>query len=253
MMLTSKKDFMRITGTLLNKGLGQDYAEPLCQFIKDYIMLKKQKDVTGDDVYKTFKEEVSNKDEGALKESIKEIDRYSEYYVCFVPLKEGNRIKETDPELCERFESFNALQVTTVFPLLLSLYEDYKKKRLQKTEFIEVLRLIENYIVRRTICGGSGTKHVREVFLKLISEIDKSDHIESLKKFFAKQTGQARYYSDADFKERFCNVNVYSKRGCHYYLCRLEAMNTPKSKFVWNVAPKSVSCRTQRLMNGKRN
>ena len=232
---------------LIEQRFGQDYAEPLCQFIKDYIMLKTQEDVTGDDVYKTFKEEVSNKDEGALEESIKEIDRYSEYYVRFVPLKEDCRIKETDPELCERFESFNALQVTTVFPLLLSLYEDYKKKRLQKTEFIEVLRLIENYIVRRTICGGTGTKHMREVFLKLISDIDKSDHIESLKKAFEKQTGLARYYSDAEFKERFCNVNVYSKRGCHYYLCRLEGYEHPKEQILLEdctkerVMPKTIT------------
>ena len=215
----------------MEQRFGQDYAEPLSLFIADYIMLKKGESVTKADVYKKFKEAVPNKDEGALRESIKEICRYSEHYVCFAPLKEeDDQIQEKDPELRERFESFNEFQVTTVFPLLLSLYEDYKKKRLQKTEIIEVLRLIENYIVRRLICVRSGTKHARKVFLKLMSDIDKSDHIESLKKAFAKQTAQARYYSDAEFKEHFCDVDVYGQRSCHYLLYRLENYGHPQEQ-----------------------
>ena len=192
-------------------------------------MLKTQKPVIKkDDVYEEFKRQVIDNDEGTLEESIKEICRYSEYYVCFAPLKEDN-LKENDRELRERFESFDAFKVKIVFPLVLSLYEDYKKKRLQKTEFIEVLRLIENYIVRRVICGGS-TKHMRRVFLSLISKIDKSDYIKSLKEAFAELTSQARYYSDADFKEDFCNGDVYSQRGCHYLLYRLENYGHPQEK-----------------------
>lgn len=205
----------------MERRFGEDYADPLSLFIADYIMLKTQKYVRKDDVYEEFKREVADKDEAALEGSIKEICCYSEYYVCFALLTEKDR------ELRERFESFDALQIRIVFPLVLRLYEDYMKKRLQKTEFIEVLRLIENYIVRRIICVG-GTKHMRKVFLSLTSKIDKSDYIKSLKKAFAKLTAQARYYSDAEFKEHFCDSKVYDQRGCHYLLYRLENYEHPK-------------------------
>ena len=183
-----------------------------------------------------------NKDEGALEESIKEIHQYSKYYTCFAPLKEENRIKEKDPELRERFKSFNAFQVTTVFPLMLSLYEDYKEGRLKKTEFIEALRLIENYIVRRIFCVRSGTKHARKVFLGLISDIGKSNYIENLKRALAGLTFQARYYSDAEFKEHFCNSKVYNQRGCHYLLYRLENYEHPQEQILLE------DCTKERIM-----
>ena len=208
----------------MEQRFGEDYADPLRLFITDYIMLKTQKPVIKkDDVYEEFKRQVLDKDEDTLEESIKEICRYLQYYVCFALLKEDDR------ELRERFESFDAFQITIVFPLLLSLYEDYMEGLLQKTEFIEVLRLIENYIVRRIICAKS-TKHMRKVFLSLISKINKSNYIESLKEAFAELTSQARYYSDTDFKEHFCNDEVYNQRGCNYLLYRLENYARPKEQ-----------------------
>ena len=99
----------------MERRFGEDYADPLRFFITDYIMLKTQKPVIKkDDVYEEFKRQVLDKDEDTLEESIKEICRYSEYYVCFA-LPE----KEDDRELRERFESFDAFQITIVFPLLL--------------------------------------------------------------------------------------------------------------------------------------
>ena len=206
----------------MERRFGEDYADPLCDFIRYYIMFKTQEYVTKDDVYEKFKRQGSDKRDGVIEDSIKEIYRYSEYYVRFALLKED------DQELRERFRIFDAFQVKIVFPLLLSLYEDYMKERLPKTEFIEVLQLIENYVVRRVICVRSGTKHAIKVFLPLISKINKSNHIENLKKAFAEETGQARYYSDAEFKERFRDVEVYSQRGCNYLLYRLENYEHPK-------------------------
>ena len=208
----------------MEQRFGADYTDPLRLFITDYIMLKTQEPVIKkDDVYEEFKRQVLAKDEDTLEESIKEICRYSKYYVRFALLEEDDR------ELRERFESFDAFQITIVFPLLLSLYEDYMEGLIQKTEFIEVLRLIENYIVRRIICAKS-TKHMRKVFLALISKINKSNYIESLKEAFAELTSQARYYSDTDFKEHFCNDEVYNQRGCNYLLYRLENYARPKEQ-----------------------
>ena len=220
----------------MERRFGEDYADPLRLFITDYIMLKTQKSVTKADVYEEFKREVIDKGEGALEESMEEIYRYSKYYVRFALLKEH------DQELRERFESFNELDVKIVFPLLLSLYEDYMKERLQKTEFIEVLQLIENYIVRRIFCVRSGTKHARKVFLGLISDIGKSNYIENLKKAFAELTSQARYYSDAEFKEHFCNSEVYDLPACHYLLCRLEDYEHPKEQILLE------GCSKERIM-----
>ena len=39
----------------MEQQFGEDYADPLCQFIRDYIMLKTQKEVAEDDVYENSK------------------------------------------------------------------------------------------------------------------------------------------------------------------------------------------------------
>ena len=43
------------------------------------------------------------------------------------------------------------LSVEVTFPFLLGVYEDYTQKQLEKAEVIEILRLIESYIFRRSI------------------------------------------------------------------------------------------------------
>ena len=39
------------------------------------------------------------------------------------------------------------------FPFLLEVYEDYTQGQIEKADVIEILRLIESYIFRRTLCG----------------------------------------------------------------------------------------------------
>ena len=86
---------------------------------------------------------------------------------------------------------------------------------------------------------------MRKVFLSLISKIDKSDYSKSLKEAFAELTSQARYYSDTEFKEHFCNADVYNQHACHYLLYRLENYEHPKEQIPLQ------DCTKERIMPEK--
>ena len=195
---------------------GDEYTKRFDRFIRDYLTLKTRRIPNIRSVYEHFKNEVDNKEPPeALEATIAEISRYSRYYVRIALLQED------DPEFLACFEDIHALNVETVFPFLLEVYEDYMQGQLERTEVIEILRLIESYIFRRTICGIE-TRGLNRIFATLMLKIDKSDYLQSLKRAFAQMPFSQRYPSDPEFKANFCIKDVYNFQPCRYLLCKLE-------------------------------
>ena len=133
----------------MEQRFGEEYTKRFDRFMRDYLTLKTRQIPKIDNVYESFKEYVDNKKQPeVLEATVAEIDRYSRYYVR-IALLQGRRSRNS----ISCFEDINALNVETVFPFLLEVYEDYTQGQLEKAEVIEILRLIESYIFRRTICG----------------------------------------------------------------------------------------------------
>ena len=195
---------------------GDEYTKRFDRFIRDYLTLKTRRIPNIRSVYEHFKNEVDNKEQPeALEAIIAEISRYSRYYVRIALLQED------DPEFLACFEDIHALNVETVFPFLLEIYEDYMQDQLEKAEVIEILRLIESYIFRRAICGIE-TRGLNRIFATLMLKIDKSNYLQSLKRAFAQMPFSQRYPSDTEFNEKFCIKDVYNFHSCGYLLCKLE-------------------------------
>ena len=76
-------------------------------------------------IYTIFREkydvEVNNQED--IVKLMDELHRFASYYVKFL-----NPEKENDKNLRSYFEKFKRLEVTTPYPLLLALYNDYAKK-----------------------------------------------------------------------------------------------------------------------------
>jgi len=200
----------------IEQRFGEEYTKRFDRFIRDYLTLKTRRIPNIRSVYEHFKNEVDNKEHPeALEATIAEIGRYSRYYVCIALLQ------EECPKLLTCFEDIHVLNVETVFPFLLEVYDDYVEAQLEKEEIIEILRLIECYIFRRAICGIE-TRGLNRIFATLMLKIDKSNYLESLKRALAQMTFSQRYPSDTEFKENFCIKDVYNFHPCRYLLHKLE-------------------------------
>ena len=200
----------------MEQRFGDEYAKWFDWFIRDYLTLETRQIPNIKRVYEKFKAHIpSTVDLGKLEMIIADIARYSKHYVKFVLLQ------EEDPDFRECFEDINELGAGVARPFLLEVYEDYAKGQIEKVEMIEILRLVESYIFRRSICSIP-TNILNKIFASLMVKVDKSNYVESLKSTFSQLPYRARYPQDDEFKQKFLLKDVYNFNRRNYLLRKLE-------------------------------
>lgn len=200
----------------MEKRFGDAYTEWFGWFVRDYLTFKTRQIPNINNVYETFKTHVPRQTTlEVLESAIAEINRYSKHYVKFALLQEN------DPDLRECLMDIQDLEAGVARPLLLETYEDYIQKRIQKSELIEILRLVESYVFRRAICGIP-TNTLNRVFAALMTKVDKSNYLKNLKEAFSQLTSTRRYPLNSEFKEALLIKNVYNFKRRNYLLRKLE-------------------------------
>ena len=200
----------------MEHSFGTEYAKRFDLFIRDYLTLKTGQIPNKGRVYESFKRFAADKKRPrALEATIKEIFDYSKHYVRIALLKEEDR------ELCACLEDIHALRVEVAFPFLLGVYEDYTQGQIEKAAVIEIFRLIESYVFRRTICDIP-TNNLNKTFATLIGQINKDNYLQTLKGSFARMAGTRRFPPDNEFQQELLIKDVYHLRTRDYLLRKLE-------------------------------
>jgi len=172
-------------------------------------------------IYATFKEiaDEKAKSEEDVIDMMKELSKYSEYYFTF--LYPENESKE---ELKGYFEKFRRLEVTTSYPLLLKLYDDYANRKLSIDNFAKCLHAIETYIVRRAVCGIP-TNVLNKYFPTIYKSLDQTNIVHSMKEKLQSGRGARRMPDDYEFKQCFQERKLFGNRILRYLLEELEKYN----------------------------
>ncbi|HRS02467.1 MAG TPA: DUF262 domain-containing protein [Bacteroidota bacterium] len=170
----------------------------LTEFIRHYLM-REGSSIRQSDVYDELKDNVNQYN---AIEYLTELNKYSKYYKKFIDPQ-----TENDPEIKRRFDKLNRIEVTTAYPLLLNFYNDYSENRLTRHEFIEILDILENYIIRRYICHVP-TNQLNKIFPSVYKSIQTSNNQDVVSEF--KNILQSRGYpKDAEFYQRFKDNKFY--------------------------------------------
>jgi uncharacterized protein with ParB-like and HNH nuclease domain/predicted transport protein len=188
-------------------------------FIRDFLTIKLNRIPTVKKIYEEFKG-YSNKLN--ILELVKDMHKFSNYYVNFT------LGKETDNELKKVFADINELKVDVSYPFILNIYDDYAKEVISKADFIEILRLIESYVFRRSICGIP-TASLNKTFSTLYKRIDKENYVESFKATILLQDSYRKLPTDAEFKKELLIKDVYNFRNRNYLLRKIETYNRKES------------------------
>ena len=205
----------------MEQRFGNEYTDWFDWFIRDYLTLKTRQIPNIRNVYDDFKDYIPRTtDTEKLEDIIADISRYSKHYVKFVLLKED------DPDLLECFKNIDDIRAGVTRPFLLEVYEDYIQGDIQKSELIEILRLVESYVFRRAICDIPTNSLNRTFAFRLMAKVNKDTYLDSLKETFlslSDQSSSYRYPSDSEFKQEFLVKGVYNNlRRCQYLLRKLE-------------------------------
>ena len=171
--------------------------ENLTEFIRHYLM-KEGKQVKQNEVYFSLKEEV---EENNPLEYLKNLYRYSKYYERLIYPE-----KEQEPNIRKMLIRLNRLEVTTAYPFLLNIFEEYSKNNINGQIVVEILKILENFIIRRFVCNIP-TNQLNKIFPPLYLQAKKmgNDLISNIKNILQGKN----YPKDAEFKTRLVDAKLY--------------------------------------------
>lgn len=179
------------------KPMQDTLGDDLTEFIRHFLV-RGGTPVKQSEVYYALKEQV--KIENAL-EYLKNLYRFSKYYSRLL-----NPKNEENKALSRALSRLNTLEVTTVYPFLLNCYDDYSNNLISYIEFLEIIRLIENFIIRRFVCGIP-TNQLNKIFPPLYQQAKNKDGVllDNIKLIL-----QAKDYpKDPLFKARLMDTKLY--------------------------------------------
>jgi len=192
-----------------------DNIGKMTDFFRDYLTITTGKIPKYDKVYESFKEYIKSLKDFDVQEKAKEFLTVAGYYTNFA------LGKETDNDLKIQFADLRHLKVDVSYPLVLSLYVDYKKNMMEKSDFLSMLKMIESYVFRRAICEIP-TNSMNKTFSVFHKDINKEDYFNSFKAKFHLLESYKRFPKNEEFIESLKKKNIYNFRSRSYLLGKLE-------------------------------
>ena len=125
-------------------ALGDNQTE----FIRHYLMMENGQFVKKDEVYSTLKTATETCTEDQILAYLTELKRFSTYYVKLLKPE-----TEENSAIRKRLVALNRLEVTTAYPFLLKLYAEHSLGTISTDDLIQILGLLETFVIRRYICG----------------------------------------------------------------------------------------------------
>ena len=181
------------------KPMQDKLGENLTEFIRHFLM-KDGGVVKQGEIYFALKERADGKSREEIIAYLSEIASYADLYAKLLHPE-----RESSAMLRPQLTMLNRIEVTTAYPFLLNIYRDYSAGSLFESQFSEVLSVLENYLVRRFVCGVP-TYGLNKMFPTLYAQAKQNpDFIAGLKDSLRTK----QYPRDAEFRERLITSKLY--------------------------------------------
>ena len=189
-------------------------------FLRDYVALqtKSNQPFRLDQIYTRFKDYWHTRDSHSTTEDeLINMKRVARTYASFIGTKKIKR-----DWLAPAMRSMRSLG-TTQGVLVMQLYECHidENKSLDQKQFVDAIRLIESYILRRAVMGLRTTAYWT-LFTRMAFEIDPNDSFDSLLVAFATLPHSYSFPSNDEFDRALRDNNMFYYRICRHVLDGLE-------------------------------
>ncbi len=172
--------------------------DSLTEYIRHFLM-RDGSVIKQNDVYYALKDRVSPMN---AIDYLKDLYEHSLFYQRLIYPE-----LEPEEELQKYFGRLNRIEVTTAYPLLLNIYGYYSSKRISKTEFSEILRTLENYLIRRFVCNVP-TNQLNKIF-SAVNPLLSAEHDSSIADIFKTILQGRGYPKNNEFLARFKENKFY--------------------------------------------
>ncbi|HMY29037.1 MAG TPA: HNH endonuclease family protein, partial [Agitococcus sp.] len=222
-------------------------GDSLTEFVRHYLM-KSGTIVKQSDVYFTLKDKIGSNDALA---TLKDMAKFASYYHKILhPQFEAHASLQT------ALEELTSLDIGTAYPFLLNCYDDYQQDAMSVSIFLQIIELLENFIVRRFICN-TPTSQLNKIFPILYAQaqaLSPNDIFNGLK-IFLQNKG---YPKDAEILQRMVSDKMYGAgdrlNKAKFILKRLEQHFAHKEKVdvsnltIEHIMPQTLSKEWQESM-----
>lgn len=191
-------------------------------------------------MYAGFKAYAQSHPAVTIQDVIADVHKFSGY---FTKLAFG---KESDPALRGAIADINTLKVDVAYPFLLEAYDDFGDGTLTHAEFLQVLRLVESYVFRRTICAIP-TNSLNKTFAGLRAAVDPAAYVQSLEAALLLKDSYRRFPRDDEFKAQLAVRDVYNTRVRNYLLDKLENFGHKEKAQVEDYTIEHIMPQTENL------
>lgn len=200
--------FMGIQGNDQDK-IYELYWLPMQNLLQDnltdflrYYLTKKGKDIKTNQVYFALKEQAIRYD---IRDYLKDIYKFATYYAIFL-----NPDLEKNIKVKKYLHRIKSLDIKTVYPFLLNCYNDWRENKLTEWDFIDICKIIENFIIRRFVCNVQ-TRGLNRIFALLYTQVTKNIDLENIKFLdeLKRHLQTQDYPQDEEFRDKIQQVKLY--------------------------------------------
>jgi len=185
------------------RPVGSSPFGELTGFLRHYLAACTGNLYNREHIYARFRDRIRREfpEPKAFIAEIIKLRHFAEYYDRLLrPEHEPNR---SIAAILGRLETF---EMSTAFPFLLRAYEAHDSKRMSDAQFISLLNTVENYAVRRFLCGKQAN-FLNTMFPTLWEEIDFDQFPDSLHTLLATK----QYPTDQDVRNAIRFGKLYTR------------------------------------------
>ena len=171
-------------------------------YLQHYLALCTRDEVPSAQIYATFRDTANKTPQVTAKQHLSNLRRYADIYQSFSQLDRDNQVGIF-------FYRLDIIGITTLYPFLLALFENYGTGN---EEVEMVLKDLESYLVRRMICQLS-TRAYNRTFLDLLTVFsDSQDSIAKKVRSFLRELDSEsnRWPRDIEFKQSWMDRPIYN-------------------------------------------
>lgn len=210
------------------RTVGKSRIGELTAFLRHYLAMDSRVLCNEEHIYARFRDRFENdfsEIENFIAE-LKNLSRFAEYYDKL--LRPEN---EKSIDIKNALIRLNVFDISTAYPFLLAAYDDFSTGKIKPDEFLELLNILENYMVRRFVTHAQ-TSYLNKMFPSLLRDITTEKENEAIS--FCDATRRIivnkEYPTDDNVKQAIQKTKLYSQANQKKIVLVLEIINRYLSK-----------------------
>ena len=153
-----------------------------------------------DDTFDGVRNELKNPTPQQTLEALGEFSKFSRYYAKLAELGPS----DSPDTFTQQIHRLNQWEVEVAYPFLMRALDRVTSGDVTQEQLVQVMRMIESFVVRRTVCGVP-TNRLRRVFAQMSAHVDFKDFVASSHMFLADN----EWPSDDEFRSEFVGFRLY--------------------------------------------